>query len=98
MSNKFFYGDTDSIHTERKEKVNSMNNNNIIEELAFMDEKLDKILKQQELIMKKLSIMNEDEWISAEGFDFVGDTMSDWFSEVFEKLDDISGIVEKDGE
>lgn len=29
-------------------------NNNIIEELAFMDEKLDKILEQQEIIMKHL--------------------------------------------
>lgn len=75
-----------------------MNNNNIIEELAFMDEKLDKILEQQALIMKKLSIMNKDEYIASEDFDYVGESMSDWFSEVFEKLDNISATTIKECE
>lgn len=73
-------------------------NNNVIEELAFMDEKLDKILEQQELIMKKLSIMNKDDYIAADDFDFVGDTMEDWFKDVLNKLHGISGIVEREGE
>ena len=90
MNNKFFYGDTDSIHCKE--------NNNVIEELAFMDEKLDKILEQQDLIMKKLSIMNPADYISSEGFDFIGDTMEDWFKDVLNKLHGISGIVEREGE
>lgn len=90
MNKKFFYGDTDSIHCEE--------NNNIIEELAFMDEKLDKILEQQSLIMKKLSIMNKDEYIAADDFDFVGETMDGWFKDVLNKLHGISGIVEREGE
>lgn len=73
-------------------------NNNIIEELAFMDDKLDKILEQQALIMKKLSIMNKDEFIGADDFDYVGESMEDWFNEVFEKLDDISAITMKECE
>lgn len=73
-------------------------NNNIIEELAFMDEKLDKILEQQALIMKKLGIMNKDEYIAADDFDFVGESMKDWFSEVFEKLDNISAVTVKECE
>ena len=75
-----------------------MSNNNIIEELAFMDDKLDKILEQQSLIMKKPGIMNKDDYIAADDFDFVGDTMEDWFKDVLNKLNGISGIVEREGE
>ena len=63
-----------------------------------MDDKLDKILEQQALIMKKLSIMNKDEFIGADDFDYVGESMKDWFIEVFEKLDNISGITMKECE
>lgn len=90
MNNKFFNCGIDSIHCKE--------NNNVIEELAFMDEKLDKILEQQALIMKKLSIMNKDDYIAADDFDFVGDTMEDWFKDVLNKLHGISGIVEREGE
>ena len=73
-------------------------NNNIIEELAFMDEKLDKILEQQSLIMKKLSIMNKDDYIAADEFEIVGETMEDWFKDVTNKLNNLSGISIKEGE
>lgn len=72
--------------------------NNIIEELAFMDEKLDKILEQQELIMKKLSIMNKDDYIAADDFENVGETMEDWFKDVTDKLNVISAISIKEGD
>lgn len=73
-------------------------NNNIIEELAFMDEKLDKILEQQELIMKKLSIINKDEYVADDDFDRVGETMEDWFKDVTNKLNNISAISVKEGD
>lgn len=69
-----------------------MNNNNVIEELAFMDEKLDKILEQQDKIMRKLGIMNEEEYIADEDFDFTGSSMDGWFKDVMTKLNEISVI------
>lgn len=75
-----------------------MNNNNIIEELAFMDEKLDKILERQELIMKKLSIMNKDDYITDDEIEIVGETMEDWFKDVTGKLNNLSVISVREGE
>lgn len=61
-----------------------------------MDEKLDKILEQQDKIMQKLGIMNEEEYIAAEDFDFIGSSMDGWFRDVTNKLNEISGLVERE--